>query len=276
MLKKYLSGTKAFFRLHLDRIRNFNSSADLADVSSEVAREWISELKENGIVVVPDFLDSETCADVREQVDQIIDEHQDACWKDAQNSDNRLFGINFISEFADEFLKNPLFANTACSYMNWKSLVGYTLANRVVFCENNSGSGGGWHRDSARYRDLKVIIYLTDVSTDNGPFQYVRQSHKIAERTRLITKYGAGFAGKRFDGDSAEVIETLDGNFEATGTAGTLIVADTSGIHRGKPLTSGSRYAMTNYYWRDSADVPPRMTEIVPDFITPKLATIVS
>ena len=32
------------------------------------------------------------------------------------------------------------------------------------------------------------------------------------------------------------------------GTAGTLILVDTSLIHRGSPLLSGKRYALTNYY----------------------------
>ena len=30
--------------------------------------------------------------------------------------------------------------------------------------------------------------------------------------------------------------------------AGTLIAADTTGIHRGAPLAKGVRYALTNYY----------------------------
>ena len=34
-----------------------------------------------------------------------------------------------------------------------------------------------------------------------------------------------------------------------TGKAGTLIIVDTSLIHRGRPLKNGKRYALTNYYY---------------------------
>ena len=35
---------------------------------------------------------------------------------------------------------------------------------------------------------------------------------------------------------------------EAIGSAGTLVIFDTNCIHRGKPIESGTRYAITNYY----------------------------
>jgi predicted 2-oxoglutarate/Fe(II)-dependent dioxygenase YbiX len=34
----------------------------------------------------------------------------------------------------------------------------------------------------------------------------------------------------------------------ATAKAGTLVLFDTNCIHRGKPIQSGFRYAITNYY----------------------------
>ena len=46
-------------------------------------------------------------------------------------------------------------------------------------------------------------------------------------------------------------VKLLDNNRIKTleGKAGTLILVDTSMIHRGKPLNHGSRYAITNYYY---------------------------
>jgi hypothetical protein len=35
----------------------------------------------------------------------------------------------------------------------------------------------------------------------------------------------------------------------ACGPAGTLVLADTTGIHRGRPLIAGERIALTNYYY---------------------------
>ena len=36
---------------------------------------------------------------------------------------------------------------------------------------------------------------------------------------------------------------------EITAKAGTLILVDTSYLHRGKPLENNSRYALTNYFF---------------------------
>ena len=36
---------------------------------------------------------------------------------------------------------------------------------------------------------------------------------------------------------------------ELNGTAGTLILVDTSHIHRGKPLLENERYALTNFFY---------------------------
>ena len=37
-----------------------------------------------------------------------------------------------------------------------------------------------------------------------------------------------------------------------TAKAGTLILFDSSTIHRGAPITAGTRYALTNYYYPPS------------------------
>ena len=37
---------------------------------------------------------------------------------------------------------------------------------------------------------------------------------------------------------------------------------DTTGIHRGRPVERGCRYALTNYYWRNRAAVPDEMAKV--------------
>ena len=48
---------------------------------------------------------------------------------------------------------------------------------------------------------------------------------------------------------------TNDFNLESkliTGSAGTIILSDTRGIHRGHPIKNSNRYALTNYYIQES------------------------
>ena len=42
------------------------------------------------------------------------------------------------------------------------------------------GSGGSWHRDSY-LRQFKSLIYLNDVTDENGPFQVLTDSHKTEQ-----------------------------------------------------------------------------------------------
>ena len=46
--------------------------------------------------------------------------------------------------------------------------------------------------------------------------------------------------------DEPERLKTL------TGKAGTVVLVDTSTIHRGTPLKNGVRYALTNYFFENS------------------------
>ena len=53
-----------------------------------------------------------------------------------------------------------------------------TKANKVKYNKNNLGSGGGWHRDDFNFQ-FKAILYLNDVSMDNGPFQLIENSNGL-------------------------------------------------------------------------------------------------
>ncbi len=48
-----------------------------------------------------------------------------------------------------------------------------------------------------------------------------------------------------------------------TGGAGTLLAANVKGLHRGKPLLSGERWALTRYYYRKN--IPGDMKALLPD-----------
>ena len=88
-----------------------------------------------------------------------------------------------------------------------------------------------WHRDPEDKRMLKFFLYVNDVDKDAGPFTYIAGS-------QYGGKYGHLFPAKRPRGsypDAHEVAERVDKKdiHELTGKAGTIILADTAGLHRG-------------------------------------------
>lgn len=121
------------------------------------------------------------------------------------------------------------------------------MANKTKFINNNLGSGGGWHRDNL-LKQYKSILYLVDVDHSNGPFQLIEKSQKFSQVLKDSLKMKTDVRTYRF---KEKQINSIKKNRTVTieGKAGTLIIVDTSAIHRGSPLKLGTRYALTNYYY---------------------------
>ncbi len=119
---------------------------------------------------------------------------------------------------------------------------------------HNLGSGGhSWHRDGVT-QQLKAILYLNDVGPDDGPFEYVRHTVSLRERLRHVWRSGAVFRQLEWDDAGvARMVATDPGAVvTACAPAGTLVVAHTYGVHRGRPIVSGERYSLTNYWFARS------------------------
>jgi ectoine hydroxylase-related dioxygenase (phytanoyl-CoA dioxygenase family) len=94
-------------------------------------------------------------------------------------------------------------------------------------------------------------LYLNDVTNENGPFELILDSNKLLFNFNLFFKTNKKFPDTRFEND--EVMKIINFNKEKilriTGKAGTLILVDTSLLHRGAPVKKGNRYALTNYFY---------------------------
>ena len=108
-------------------------------------------------------------------------------------------------------------------------------------------------RDSY-FRQFKSLLYLTDVNEENGPFEVILGSHdrknisadsKSADLESMQCTFNQKTVEKILN-DDPERLKTL------TAKAGTVVLVDTSTIHRGSPLKNGIRYALTNYYFENS------------------------
>lgn len=89
-----------------------------------------------------------------------------------------------------------------------------------------------FHFDLDRLKFIKFFVYITDVDSNTGPHVYVKKSHKkIPPYIKNDGRYSDEFI---FQNDSENVVEIC-------GSAGTIIAADTRGIHKGKELFEGNR-----------------------------------
>jgi hypothetical protein len=103
-----------------------------------------------------------------------------------------------------------------------------------------------WHRDPEDQHVIKVFLYFVDVDEDTGPFEYVKES---AAGGKYGDLWPWGESETRYP--PAEELERLipeSDRILATGPAGTLVICDTSGFHRGGYARTKPRVLATQTY----------------------------
>lgn len=112
-----------------------------------------------------------------------------------------------------------------------------------------------WHRDNEDKRLCKIFIYVTDVMEDaDGPFRYIKGSH-------FDGPYGNIFPARPPSSlypDLGEVEKRIPADAIQTcfGKAGTVILADTGGLHKGGYVTAQPRFMYTGTFFTDASVSP--------------------
>jgi len=218
-------------------------------------RALYDALEASGIVVVPDYWSADRCTAAREAMDRVMAAHPERVWVDAAGADRRIYGLERVDPVARGFFEDETLFGVARASWRTPIVNGFVSAGRVDAAPGNRGSGGqGWHRDGVT-QQIKAILYLSDVERGNGPFEYLRGTEGLRDRLRHILRSGALARQLAFDDAAVARIEATapDARVTACGRAGTLVLARTFGIHRGRPLEAGTRYALTSYYFATSA-----------------------
>ncbi len=102
-----------------------------------------------------------------------------------------------------------------------------------------------WHRDPEDLQLVKVFIYLVDVDADRGPFSYIAKTHPFSSGAAKVPVHKDR---KRITDEEMRVTFPAETWLTCTGPAGTMILADTVGYHRGGRPTKGSRILITFTY----------------------------
>lgn len=122
----------------------------------------------------------------------------------------------------------PVIHETACACLQ-RMLAYYSADLWCVLPDAESKQrewSQNWHRDPEAERLVKVFLFLEDVTEDSGPFEYVSGSHNGG--------YAEAAEPKRY-ANQAYVQHCIppEAKRRFTAPAGTIVFADTSGLHRG-------------------------------------------
>lgn len=215
----------------------------------------VHALHRDGYFIVPGYYSAEQCTFLRGEIDRIIREQPDNIQKDPRGADFRIFGAENASAAIRGFHADARSLAAGEAYRRGPLKNFSTLAARLTTVAGNIGSGQGWHRDAFHFQ-FKSMIYLSDVSPENGPFQILAGSHRGFDvlRDTLHGRLDPPPASRITDAQIARLLSHDPGRTTALpGPAGTLILFDSSTIHRGMPIQAGTRYALTNYYYPPQA-----------------------
>jgi len=234
-------------------------------------KKIISQLNKDGIVIIENFFSKEFCNEIISLIEKYVIEHNikevksklqlnkneykfgvpqndgTSLWLDEKESDYRIIDAQKLSSKINQlFSSNDFFMKIGSTMMNSQLYYHFTMINKTKYVTDNLGSGGGWHRDNNYQNGFKALVYLSDVSEGNGHFEYLKKSF-------LLKNHLIDFPyPDKYQFSDIEIqdylIKNQDALLKVTGEAGTLVLFNTNGIHRGSPILKGERYAMTNYY----------------------------
>jgi ectoine hydroxylase-related dioxygenase (phytanoyl-CoA dioxygenase family) len=212
-------------------------------------------LKENGYFIFREQVDQNVIDELKLSIDSLAattdteqnyggSEHR--IWKAHEKSPL----IKEFCDFSDEVVS--LVESIRCNAFDILA-----IRNQSLGKDASALSKGRWHIDSFR-RQIKIFLFLSDVTMTSGAFEMIPGTHansfkiKQAFRGRFFTPKDLIEGTRAYSKFKEEFIEKilLTGR-EAkifTVSAGSIAIVDTSCIHRARPCTDGSRYALTSYY----------------------------
>jgi len=195
---------------------------------------------DKGFVIVHNYFSELECEILKREIDSLPDTAMIA-----YDNDRRAFGSQHLSEEINKrFAAIPALHDLGELIVNRKLRYQTTLAGSVSYRVGSQGSGGDWHVDSHTVQ-FKAMIYLTDVTDDNGPFEIIPGSHKPWWFLQFLLRNWFRLDSiTRFNNKMVEGYKT----YRILGKKGTLLLFNPLLIHRGAPLYGGERYALTNYY----------------------------
>lgn len=146
------------------------------------------------------------------------------------------------------FLRHPQVAGVADAYCRMQLRIRDMNGWLNLASDRPASSSQLWHRDRPEDHSIvKVFVNLTDVEEGSGPLQYVRGSHRGRLRSESFEQSFDGI-GHRISDEDVERRFPVQAREIATGPVGTVVFADTRGLHRGGHATTRDRVLLHGLY----------------------------
>lgn len=139
----------------------------------------------------------------------------------------------------------PKIMDIVNNYLGMYSIFYYLTLNitEPVPSETVPVSSQRWHRDPEDKRMCKVFLYVNDVGEGSGPFTYARGSQHGGRHGNIFPQRPP--KGTYPQSEAVRAAIPPEDVTLFTGKAGTIVFADTAGLHRGGYATEKERIMFT-------------------------------
>lgn len=244
--------------------RRFYSDQD--KVLDAVEKRMADDLRRDGIAIV--HID-EIFTDRR--IFPILKKYTDMLLPRAHTMVEKDFNLEFWKETDALDFQNPFLGlaleekvlRMAAAYLGvLPKLFYYSLwLTRPVPKDSPRVRSQNWHRDPDDKRMCKMFLYLNDIDEKRGPFNYIKGSQYGGRWAHIYPQRPP--RGSYPPPGEVERLVSPEDIKACMGRAGTVIFADTAGLHRGGYAIEGERIMFTAEYSSKATFRPPRYR--VPD-----------
>jgi len=205
----------------------------------------LATLKRDGIVTVSDLLSEQQRTEIVHYLaDKPIHDRHDATPR-RTNSGLPLdmqFGFYDTQDIIDcphvmSLVSSPRLVDLAAEYLGCVPTL-CCLGAHWSFPKSSPETVQKFHRDCEDWKYLRFIMYLTDVGEGDGPHVYVKQSHQGRLPFRL----------RFYPEEELDAVYGQENILRVLGPAGTCVVADTAGIHKGELPVDAPRLVLSFTY----------------------------
>jgi hypothetical protein len=218
-------------------------------------------LRRDGYAVVEGFWPREKALAVRDRLEQYLEPAESREFESGAYIrfwDNHAYdeGVRRLYHVEREVPELAAFRYDKFCFDVVNAYYGVPFHSGVLMYQHNTRSNANtrYYHVDVFSKEFKTFLYLDDVDAGNGPFTYLPGTHKSHFR-RLKKQLFWNGEGAATSFSDADLGPALDREVQICGPAGTLILADVRGFHRGSPQLERSRSALVNYLYRDEGDL---------------------
>jgi len=202
-------------------------------------------LSKYGICILKNFYNKDHIDIILNEFDLIYKNNIEILDNESSNNDKKKINIERDSLKIKELFSDNVFLNNCATRLN-KNLNKKTLINKICYEENKiKTSGTDWYRDN-HDSHFKVVMYLTDITEDNGNIQFLSNSSKTHIDNPITQNNNIYY--------THQTIETLIKTnndlkiFNITGEKGTIVLINTIYINRENIIKAGNKKEIIQYF----------------------------